>query len=198
MMPTKVLAKKSLKVRFVVLQAVIIALVAIALVSFSNLSLPPLGNYAKPIRSNAVDGNKSSGATANNNSELEAKLQLSQKLLNEKQARINELENNVKSLEAGNKKEPVSSENETALKASVQKMELQLAEKEATINELKGRIEILQNSRNTNSSSTDKVTVEKLRAEVQRLETRNALLVKLNNDLKKNNEYLSNQQKAGN
>jgi chromosome segregation ATPase len=198
MTPTKVLAKKSLKARFVVLQAVIIALVAITLVSFSNLSLPPLGNYAKPIRSQVNDGDKSSGANAKNNSELEAKLQLSQKLLDEKQARINELENNVKSLEADNKKEPASSANETALKASLQKMELQLAEKEATINELTGQVETLQNSRNTNSSSTDKAAIEKLRSEVQKLETRNALLVKLNNDLKKNNEYLSAQQKAGN
>jgi chromosome segregation ATPase len=198
MTPTKVLAKKSLKARFVVLQAVIIALVAITLVSFSNLSLPPLGNYAKPIRNHVNDGDKSAGANAKNNSELEAKLQLSQKLLDEKQVRINELENNVKSLEAGNKKEPASSANETALKASLQKMELQLAEKEATISELTGQIETLQNSRNTNSSSTDKATIEKLRSEVQKLETRNALLVKLNNDLKKNNEYLSAQQKAGN
>ena len=197
MTPTKVLAKKSLKIRFVVLQAVIIALVAITLVSFSNLSLPPLGNYGKPVRNNVISNNKNSGANANN-SELEAKLQLSQKLLNEKQARINELENSVKSLEAGNKKEPASSANETALKESVQKMELQLAEKEATINELNSRIETLQNSRSTNSSSADKATIEKLRPEVQKLETRNALLVKLNNDLKKNNEYLSAQQKAGN
>jgi hypothetical protein len=77
-------------------------------------------------------------------------------------------------------------------------MELQLAEKEATINELNSRIETLQNSGSTNSSSADKATIEKLRSEVQKLETRNALLVKLNNDLKKNNEYLSAQQKAGN
>ena len=197
MTPTKVLAKKSLKIRFVVLQAVIIALVAITLVSFSNLSLPPLSNYAKPIRSNVISNDKNPGANANN-SELEAKLQLSQKLLNEKQTRINELENSVKSLEAGNKKEPASSANETALKESVQKMELQLAEKEATINELNGKIETLQNSRSTNSSAADKATIEKLRSEIQKLETRNALLVKLNNDLKKNNEYLSAQQKAGN
>jgi predicted nucleic acid-binding Zn-ribbon protein len=101
-------------------------------------------------------------------------------------------------LEAGNKKEPVSSANETAIKESVQKMELQLAEKEATINELNSRIKTLQNSGSINSSSADKATIEKLRSEVQKLETRNALLVKLNNDLKKNNEYLSAQQKAGN
>jgi seryl-tRNA synthetase len=197
MTPTKVLAKKSLKIRFVVLQAVIIALVAITLVSFSNLSLPPLGNYGKPVRNNVISKDKNSGANANN-SELEAKLQLSQKLLNEKQAKINELENSIKSLEAGNKKEPVSSANETAIKESVQKMELQLAEKEATINELNSRIKTLQNSGSINSSSADKATIEKLRSEVQKLETRNALLVKLNNDLKKNNEYLSAQQKAGN
>jgi chromosome segregation ATPase len=197
MTPTKVLAKKSLKIRFVVLQAVIIALVAITLVSFSNLSLPPLGNYGKPVRNNVISNDKNSGANANN-SELEAKLQLSQKLLNEKQAKINELENSIKSLEAGNKKEPVSSANETAIKESVQKMELQLAEKEATINELNSRIKTLQNSGSINSSSADKATIEKLRSEVQKLETRNALLVKLNNDLKKNNEYLSAQQKAGN
>jgi uncharacterized phage infection (PIP) family protein YhgE len=197
MTPTKVLAKKSLKIRFVVLQAVIIALVAITLVSFSNLSLPPLGNYGKPVRNNVISNDKNSGANANN-SELEAKLQLSQKLLNEKQAKINELENSIKSLEAGNKKEPVSSANETAIKESVQKMALQLAEKEATINELNSRIKTLQNSGSINSSSADKATIEKLRSEVQKLETRNALLVKLNNDLKKNNEYLSAQQKAGN
>jgi chromosome segregation ATPase len=197
MTPTKVLAKKSLKIRFVVLQAVIIALVAITLVSFSNLSLPPLGNYGKPVRNNVISSDKNSGANANN-SELEAKLQLSQKLLDEKQTKINELENSIKSLEAGNKNEPVSSANETAIKESVQKMELQLAEKEATINELNSRIETLQNSGSTNSSSADKATIEKLRSEVQKLETRNALLVKLNNDLKKNNEYLSAQQKAGN
>jgi hypothetical protein len=198
MTSTKVLAKKSLRIRFVVLQAVIIALVAITLVSFSNLSLPPLGKYVKPIRSNAIDGDKNSIANAKNNSELEAKLQLFQKLLNEKQARINELENSVKTLESGNNKEPVSFANENALKASVQKMELQLAEKEATINELNGKIETSQNSTNNNASSMDKATIQKLRSEVQKLETRNALLVKLNNDLKKNNEFLSAQQKAGN
>ena len=198
MTSTKVLAKKSLRIRFVVLQAVIIALVAITLVSFSNLSLPPLGKYAKPIRSNAIDSDKNSNANVKSNSELEAKLQLSQKLLNEKQARINELENSVKTLEAGNNKEPVSSANENELKASVQKMGLQLAEKEATINELNDKIETLQNSTNNNASSTDKSTIQKLMSEVQKLETRNALLVKLNNDLKKNNEFLSAQQKAGN
>ncbi len=75
-------------------------------------------------------------------------------------------------------------------------MEGLLAEKGQTINELQGRIETLQNARSSTNANTDKAIVEKLRAEVQKLETRNALLVKLNNDLKKNNEYLSNQQKA--
>ena len=120
----------------------------------------------------------------------------SQKLVVAKEARIAELENNLKSLQnKGGAVKPSTNENE--LKVALQNMELQLSDKEATINELSARIQAMQNEKGTNSATADKALVQKLRTEIEKLETRNALLVKLNNDLKKNNEYLSAQQKSG-
>jgi len=196
MKSSKVIVKKSLKLKFIILQVAIILLVAISLVSFSDISLAPLGKHTKPIRSDIITGNTDAEKEKRNAAEFEKRLIQSQKLVVAKEARIAELENDLKSLQNKNT-EPKPSADDSELKVALQKMELQLSDKEATINELNERIQTLQNQINSNTGSADKATVQKLRTEIQKLETRNALLVKLNNDLKKNNEYLSAQQKAG-
>ena len=89
-----------------------------------------------------------------------------------------------------------NSATENALRDDLQKKDLELSEKEATINELVLRVQTLEKAKTpTTAASSDKALVDRLRGEIQKLETRNALLVKLNNDLKKNNEFLSAQQK---
>ena len=194
MQPTQIMAKKSMKLRFIILQLLTLLLVAIVLVSFSDISIAPLSSNDKLVTNIDTKEDK----TADNKeaiAALENNLVSYQKLVKEKQDRINELEGNIKSLQANNSKEATPSVNETTLKADLQRMELELSEKEATINELVGRIKILENAKPVSTASPDKALVEKLRGEIQKLETRNALLVKLNSDLKKNNEYLSSQQK---
>jgi len=196
MKSSKVIVKKSLKLKFIILQVAIILLVAISLVSFSDINLAPLGKHTKPVRSDIITGNTDAEKEKRNAAEFEKRLIQSQKLVVAKEARIAELEGDLKSLQNKNT-EPKPSADDSELKVALQKMELQLSDKEATINELNERIQTLQNQINSNTGSDDKATVQKLRTEIQKLETRNALLVKLNNDLKKNNEYLSAQQKAG-
>ena len=194
MQPTQIMAKKSMKLRFIILQVLTLLLVAIVLVSFSDISIAPLSSNDKLVTNIDTKEDK----TADNKeaiAALENNLVSYQKLVKEKQDKINELEGNIKSLQANNSKEATPSVNETTLKADLQRMELELSEKEATINELLGRIKTLENAKPVNTASPDKALVEKLRGEIQKLETRNALLVKLNSDLKKNNEYLSSQQK---
>ena len=193
MKSSKVVVKESLRLKFIVLQVVVILLVAISLVSFSDINLAPLGQHTKTLRNDiAPDAEKEK----KNASEFEKRLIQSQKLVVAKEARIAELENNLKSLQnKGGAVKPSTNENE--LKVALQNMELQLSDKEATINELSARIQAMQNEKGTNSATADKALVQKLRTEIEKLETRNALLVKLNNDLKKNNEYLSAQQKSG-
>ena len=196
MKSSKVVVKESLQLRFIVLQVVIILLVGITLVSFSDINLAPLGQHTKSVKNDIITGNTEVEKEKRNAAEFEKRLIQSQKLVSAKDVRIAELENNLKSLQnKGIDAKPSTNENE--LKTALEKMELQLSDKEATINELNARIQSLQNEKGTNSATTDKALVQKLRIEVEKLETRNALLVKLNNDLKKNNEYLSSQQKAG-
>src|SRR5215203_5337116 len=186
---SRVVVKKSLKLKFIILQVVIILLVGITLVSFSDINLAPLGQHSKSLSSDVVQGNTDAEKEKRNAAEFEKRLIQSQKLVSAKNARIAELENDLKSLQ--NKGAEVKpSTNEDELKAALQKMELQMSDKEATINELNARIQSLQNEKVTNSATGDKALVQKLRTEVEKLETRNALLVKLNADLKKNNEYL--------
>jgi len=196
MKSSKVVVKESLQLRFIVLQVVIILSVGITLVSFSDINLAPLGQHTKSVKNDIITGNTEVEKEKRNAAEFEKRLIQSQKLVSAKDARIAELENNLKSLQnKGIDAKPSTNENE--LKTALEKMELQLSDKEATINELNARIQSLQNEKGTNSATADKALVQKLRIEVEKLETRNALLVKLNNDLKKNNEYLSSQQKAG-
>ena len=195
MKSSKVVVKKSLKLKFIILQVFIILLVGITLVSFSDINLAPLGQHTKSV-SNIIPGNTEAEKEKRNAAEFEKRLMQSQKLVVVKDARIAELENDLKYRQnKGVEAKPSTNENE--LKAAVQNMELQLSDKEATINELNARIQALQNEKGTNTASTDKALIQKLRTDVEKLETRNALLVKLNNDLKKNNEYLSAQQKTG-
>ncbi len=195
MKSSKVVVKESLQLRFIVLQVVIILLVGITLVSFSDINLAPLGQHTKSLKSDIITGNTEIEKEKNNAAEFEKRLIQSQKLVVSKDARIAELENNLKDLQnKGIETKPSTNENE--LKTALEKMELQLSDKEATINELNARIQSLQNEKGTSTATTDNALVQKLRTEVEKLETRNALLVKLNNDLKKNNEYLSSQQKA--
>ncbi len=195
MKSSKVEVKKSLKLRFIVLQAVIILLVGIALVSFSDINLAPLGQHHKSVINNTAPGNTGNEKDKQNAAEFEKRLIQSQKLVVAKEARIAELENNLNSLKNTNT-ESKPSVNESELKIALQKLELQLSDKEATINELTERMQTLQSDKNSNVGTTDKALVQKLRTDIEKLETRNALLVKLNNDLKKNNEYLSGLQKA--
>ena len=155
-----------------------------------------MGRHIKPARSNVTPVNTDAEKEKRNAVEFEKRLIQSQKLVMAKEARIADLENNLKTLQNKNTEVKPSTANEDELKASLQTMELQLSDKEATINELNGRIQTLQNEKNSNVGTADKALVQKLRTEVEKLETRNALLVKLNNDLKKNNEYLSTQVKA--
>lgn len=194
MQRTQIMPKKSMKLRFIFLQLLILLLVAIVLLSFSDISIASLNSKDQPLANNNIEKNK---PAANNEAiaALENNLINSQNLVKEKQEKINELEGKIKILQASNNKGTTTSTNETALEAEVQKLELELSDKEATINELVARIKTLENAKPVTGSSTDKALIEKLRAEIQKLETRNALLVKLNNDLKKNNEYLSSQQK---
>jgi len=195
MKSSKVVVKESLQLRFIVLQVVIILLVGITLVSFSDINLAPLGQHTKSLKSDIITGNSEIEKEKNNAAEFEKRLIQSQKLVVSKDARIAELENNLKDLQnKGIETKPSTNENE--LKTALEKMELQLSDKEATINELNARIQSLQNEKGASTATTDNALVQKLRTEVEKLETRNALLVKLNNDLKKNNEYLSSQQKA--
>lgn len=192
MEPTQIMAKKTMKMRFIILQVLTLLLVAVVLVSFSDVSIMPKAANEKLPMKKAVNGNQ----PANNETvaALENNLLTYQNLVKEKQNKINELEASVKNLQTDNSG-ATSSANETALKADVQKLELELSEKEATINELVGRIQTLEKAKPSAPATSDKALVDKLRADIQRLETRNELLVKLNNDLKKNNEYLSSQQK---
>ena len=194
MKSSKVVLKKTLKLKFIILQVLTILLVAVTLVSFSDISLPPFGQHTKPVKGNIIPATKVAEKEKSNAIEFEKRLIQSQKLVVTKDARIAELENNLKSLQNKNT-EATPSINEKELKTALQKMELELSDKEATITELNGIIQALQNEKNSNTGAADKAVVQKLRTDVQKLETRNALLVKLNNDLKKNNEYLSAQQK---
>ena len=194
MKSSKVVVKESLQLRFIVLQVVIILLVGITLVSFSDINLAPLGQHTKS-KNDIITGNTEVEKEKSNAAEFEKRLIQSQKLVVSKDARIAELENNLKDLQnKGIETKPSTNENE--LKTALEKMELQLSDKEATINELNARIQSLQNEKGTSTATTDNALVQKLRTEVEKLEIRNALVVKLNNDLKKNNEYLSSQQKA--
>ena len=195
MKSSKVEVKKTLKLRFILLQAVIILLVGIVLVSFSDINLAPLGQHTKSVINNSASGDTGNEKDKRNAAEFEKRLIQSQKLVVAKEARIAELENNLNSLK-NTTAEIKPSASESELKTALQKLELQLSDKEATITELTERIQTLQSEKNSNVGTTDKVLVQKLRTDIEKLETRNALLVKLNNDLKKNNEYLSGLQKA--
>lgn len=194
MQPTQIMAKKSMKLRFIILQVLTLLLVAIVLLSFSGISIAPLSSNDK-LKTNIDTKEKKSETNKEAVAALENNLISYQKLVKEKDDKISALEGDIKSLKANNNKEAIPSSDETALKTDLQRMELELSEKEATINELLGKIKTLENARPVGASSADKNLIEKLRDDIQKLQTRNALLVKLNNDLKKNNEYLSTQQK---
>ena len=182
-----------MKLRFIILQVLILLLVAIVLLSFSDISIASLNSNDKLLTE--IDTKAKTSGDSEAIAALENNLVSYQKMVKDKQEKINELEGQIQTLQAGNSKKGTSYTNESALKTDLQKMELELSEKEATINELVARIKTLENAKPASTASPDKALVENLRAEIQKLETRNALLVKLNNDLKKNNEYLSSQQK---
>jgi chromosome segregation ATPase len=193
MKPVKVIAKKSMRVKFIILQVLTVLLVAATLVSFSDLSLAPLTSGTKPVTKTAVT---SLQGNENENMALEEELKESKKQLSDKQAKISELEKQLQALQNAKPDGNTTSANEEVLKSNLQQLQLQLTDRETKIKELENAVKNLQGSRTVNTASADKATVEKLRTQVQQLETRNALLVKLNNDLKKNNEFLATQLKA--
>jgi mannitol-specific phosphotransferase system IIBC component len=189
---TQIVGKKSMKLRFIVLQIVTLLLVAVVLFSFSNA---PLALF----RTEKLTQNPRTESKPSENSEavkaLENNLVTYQNLVKEKEQKINELEASMKTMRAS-AGQTTSSATEAALRDELQKMELELSKKEATISELVARVQTLEKAKpSVATPSSDKALVDKLRSDIQKLETRNALLVKLNNDLKKNNEFLSSQQK---
>jgi chromosome segregation ATPase len=193
MKPVKVIAKKSLMAKFILLQVLTVLLVAATLVSFSDISLAPLTSRTKPVTETATTNLQ---GTENGNTALREELKESQKQLDDKQAKINELEKQLQALQNTKQDGNTASANEEVLKSNLQQLQLQLTDRETKIKELENAVKNLQRSGSVNTASADKATVEKLRTQVQQLETRNALLVKLNDDLKKNNAYLATQLKA--
>ena len=189
---TQIVGKKSMKLKFIILQIVTLLLVVVVLFSFSNAPLALFGTE----RATQHSGTENKPA-ANSDAvqALENNLITYQNLVKEKEEKINELEASMKTMQAGSAP-TTNSATEKGLREDLQKMELQLSEKEATINELVARVQTLEKAKpSVSAPSSDKALVDKLRNDIQKLETRNALLVKLNNDLKKNNEFLSSQQK---
>ena len=182
-----------MKLRFIILQVVTVLLVIVVLLSFSNAPLALFGTEKSP----AQNVNAESKPVANSEAvtALENNLITYQTLVKEKDQKIKELEAGMKTMQTSSGK-TTSSATEAALRDELQKMELELSKKEATINELVVRVQTLEKAKpSVAAPSSDKALVDKLRSDIQKLETRNALLVKLNNDLKKNNEFLSSQQK---
>lgn len=189
---TQIVGKKSMKLRFIVLQIVTLLLVAVVLFSFSNAPLALFGTE-KATQSLGTETKPSENSEAVK--ALENNLVTYQNLVKEKEQKIDELEASIKTMKASSG-QTTNSATEAALRDELQKMELELSKKEATINELVARVQTLEKAKpSVAAPSSDKALVDKLRSDIQKLETRNALLVKLNNDLKKNNEFLSSQQK---
>jgi hypothetical protein len=155
--------------------------VALALVGFSDIKLPFQGSQS--YGSMVAMGTRSSG-----NAELE-------KLLLQKEARIEELEAELQKEKTANDNTAPPDNTANELRASLQQLSSEskklIAEKDSRISELERQVQSLQNNRSSNTSGADAAALNKLRNDVQRLEARNALLEKLNSDLKKNNEYLS-------
>ena len=190
---TQIVGKKSMKLRFIILQVLTLLLVAVVLFSFSNA---PFGLFGAD-KGTAVSKAPAKKQDANPEAvkALENNLVTYQNLVKEKEQKITELEASIKTMQA-NSGGTNNSATENGLRDDLQKKDLELSEKEATINELVLRVQTLEKAKTpTTAASSDKALVDRLRGEIQRLETRNALLVKLNNDLKKNNEFLSAQQK---
>ena len=181
-----------MKLRFIILQVITVLLVVVVLLSFSNAPLALFGTDKVPAENVSAESKPAANSEAV--TALENNLITYQKLVKEKEEKIKELETSIKTMQAGSGQ--TTSASEKALRDDLQKMELQLSEKEATISELVARVQTLEKAKPPVAApSSDKALVDKLRGDIQKLETRNALLVKLNNDLKKNNEFLSSQQK---
>ncbi len=197
MKTVKVIVESSTKIKFIVLQVLIFLLVAATLVSFSDITLPPFkGRYTGKADNKAVAANPSIAKQVAENPALQIKLEQSEKLNLDKQTRITELEKELIVLQT-NKKNTAASDNQaTELSATTEQLKFQytnaLNDKETKIRELETRIVALQNQKNNNATPPEnKAIVQKLRSDLQKSEARNVLLEKLNNDLKKNNEYLS-------
>ncbi len=200
MKAANVVVEQSTKIKFIVLQVLTVLLVAATLVSFSDIKLPPFAR-----KQPANDPNNSVVTSAQNeiaDPALKLRLEQSEKGNLDKQTRISELEKELTALEAGKNNNASSNSQQVAdLSATIQQLKLQytrtLNDKENEIRGLEARLTTLQNQKNNNTTPSDnKAIVEKLRTDLQKSEARNALLVKLNNDLKKNNEYLSTLNKA--
>jgi hypothetical protein len=199
MKSVKVVVEQSTKIKFIVLQVLIVLLVAATLVSFSDIKLPP---FAK--KELVKEDNTAIAQPAIQNEvadpALKIKLEESEKLNLDKQTRINELEKELATLQA-TKNQQSSANQPVDLTATVEQLKLQhtnsLNEKNARIRELETSLTALQNQKNRTVAPTDnKAVVDKLRSDLQKAEARNSLLEKLNADLKKNNEYLSALNKA--
>lgn len=189
-----VISRKSTQYKFIALQSIAILLVAFILVAFSDIKLPFLNNRSSTLPQDII--------TATNPSTKENTKQLRrlEKSLEEKEARIIELEDQLKTAQnAKNNNTTNADEAVNELKALLQRTESEskrlIADKDTRIRQLEQQVQTLQNNRPSNTSTSETVLLNKLRSDVQKLETRNALLEKLNGDLKKNNEYLSTKLK---
>lgn len=190
---TQIMGKGSMKLRFIILQVITVLLVIVVLLSFSDAPLALFDTDKATVNSVSAESKPASNSEAV--TALENNLITYQNLVKEKEDKINQLETSMKTMQAGSA-QANNSATEKGLRDDLQKMELELSEKEATINELVARVQTLEKAKpSVAAPSSDKALVDKLRGDIQKLETRNALLVKLNNDLKKNNEFLSSQQK---
>lgn len=189
-----VISRKSTQYKFIALQSIAILLVAFILVAFSDIKLPFLNNRSSTLPQDII--------TATNPSTKENTKQLRrlEKSLEEKEARIIELEDQLKTAQnAKNNNTTNADEAVNELKALLQRTESEskrlIADKDTRIRQLEQQVQTLQNNRPSNTSTSETALLNKLRSDVQKLETRNALLEKLNSDLKKNNEYLSTKLK---
>lgn len=187
MKASKVVTKGSLKYKFIVLQVLIVLLVTTALVGFSEIDLPFTGHQAMP--------ENGTGLSTNAFEKTESELKQSKKLLLQKETRIKELEAELENLKSVGNNPAQQGNAANELRASLTRLESEskkeIQQRDARINELERQIQSLQNNRPSNSNNTETAALNKLRNDVQRLEARNVLLEKLNSDLKKNNEYLS-------
>ena len=193
MKESKVISRRSTQYKFVALQSIAILLVAFILVAFSDIKLPFLSQSAT-LPQDVIT------ATSSSAKENTRELRRLEKSLEEKEARIIELEDQLKTAQNTKNNNATNSDDAVnELKASLQRTESAskrlIADKEARIKQLEQQVQTLQNNRPSNTSTSETALLNKLRSDVQRLETRNTLLEKLNSDLKKNNEYLSTKLK---